>query len=386
MLAIVTLRWHPPRGMKATTPPEKSRVYTLDPLTDPRWEDLMDRHQDAGMFHTPAWLLALRSTYGYEPIVYTHSADGEALRDGIVFCSVRSLLTGKRLVSLPFSDFCQPLLEVGKEPSLLGDLLEQAARDGRQHRSRYVEVRPGKAVDVPGYAPHAVFFWHRIDLRPAIDEIQARFHKNHVRRKIVRAEKEGLRYEVGSSDELVSRFYRLFMFNRRKYGIPPQPIAWYRNLLGNFKKHMKIHLAYKEERPIAAIITFDHARTCYYKYGCADPAYTNTGSNALLFWSAMRSARERGLEWFDLGRSDVDASGFRLAQSKENWGAIRNSLVYWRAETSQCSPRGSIAPELPEAPMEHGHGPVGRMARLLFARLPDSLLVLSGRLLYRHVG
>src|SRR5262245_8974230 len=88
-----------------------SVVSSFDPLSDPRWNDLLAWHPTASAFHTPAWLWALRRSYGYQPVAYTTSAPGVPLGDGMVFCRVESWLTGRRLVSLPFSDHCTPLVE-----------------------------------------------------------------------------------------------------------------------------------------------------------------------------------------------------------------------------------------------------------------------------------
>ncbi len=86
-------------------------VYAIDPLHDARWPEFVCRHPNASVFHTRGWLRALQTTYGYEPVVFTTSAPDEGLTNALLFCVVRSWLTGSRLVSLPFSDHCEPLVE-----------------------------------------------------------------------------------------------------------------------------------------------------------------------------------------------------------------------------------------------------------------------------------
>ena len=80
-----------------------------DPIGDPRWSELLDRHPAASVFHSPGWLNALRQTYGYEPFVVTTST-GPTLENGLVVCRVKGW-TSRRLVSLPFSDHCDPLVD-----------------------------------------------------------------------------------------------------------------------------------------------------------------------------------------------------------------------------------------------------------------------------------
>src|SRR6185295_8609350 len=86
-------------------------VWAIDPLRDDRWPGLIALHQNASVFHTRGWLNALQTTYGYEPVAFTTSAPTEKLTNALLFCAVRSWLTGSRLVSLPFSDHCEPLVE-----------------------------------------------------------------------------------------------------------------------------------------------------------------------------------------------------------------------------------------------------------------------------------
>src|SRR5262249_45740010 len=73
------------------------RVRRIDPLQDSRWEEFLRGQAQASLFHTPAWLRALHLTYGYEPVAFTTSASNAPLSNGIVFCRIKSMLTGTRL-------------------------------------------------------------------------------------------------------------------------------------------------------------------------------------------------------------------------------------------------------------------------------------------------
>jgi folate-dependent phosphoribosylglycinamide formyltransferase PurN len=132
-----------------------SAVYAIDPLRDPRWSAFIERHPNTSVFHSVPWLQALKRTYGFEPIVYTTSQPGSDLQNGIVFCRVNSWITGRRLVSLPFSDHCEPLVDSRRElESILGHLqTERRAGDWK-----YVEIRPeicrlNETVSAGGFQP-----------------------------------------------------------------------------------------------------------------------------------------------------------------------------------------------------------------------------------------
>ena len=115
-----------------------------DPIADPSWSGLLDRHPAASIFHSPGWLSALRQTYGYEPFVVTTSP-GPTLENGLVVCRVKGW-TSRRLVSLPFSDHCDPLVDGSDD---LSEMLAHVAGEARTAGWRSVELRPRAVVGQP---------------------------------------------------------------------------------------------------------------------------------------------------------------------------------------------------------------------------------------------
>ena len=101
-------------------------LHEVDPLRDDRWVDFVTKHPNASVFHTRQWLEALSRTYKYEPVAYTDSRQAEPLTNALLFCRVRSWVTGRRLVSLPFSDHCQPLVEQRRRASSHAAVIEGA--------------------------------------------------------------------------------------------------------------------------------------------------------------------------------------------------------------------------------------------------------------------
>jgi hypothetical protein len=233
-----------------------------DPIENPRWQELVARHPSSSIFHSAGWLNALRQTYGYEPFVVTMS-EGAAIDNGVVACRVKGW-TSERVVSLPFSDHCEPLIDDrAQRGEGLAFLLAHARRIG----AASVEIRPasdlGDAFGAEALQPAATYCFHRIDLRDSEAALFRRLHPSSTRRAIRKAEREGLQYESGRSDELLGRFYELLRMTRRRHGVPPQPLAWFRNLLSNLGEQVSIHLASKDERPVAALLSLSFKQTVY---------------------------------------------------------------------------------------------------------------------------
>lgn len=344
-------------------------VTTINPLRDSRWADFVHGHSRASIFHSHAWLEALRRTYGYEPVVFTSAAHGQPLDNGIVFSSIDNWLSRRRLVSLPFSDHCEPLVETREE---LDALLSCARSYCRRDNGGILELRPRlrSNLEQTGLIKDRQYHFHRLDLRPSLDEIFNKFHKSCIQRKIHRTEREKITCEEGRSEALLARFYKLLLLTRRRHQLPPQPIRWFRNLIGCFGGNLTIRVASKDTRPIASILTLQHKSTLVYKYGCSDEEFHNLGGMPLLFWQAMQSAKDCGITEFDLGRSDLDNPG--LVAFKEHLGAKRSELCYFRIGKNAI-PRAEADWKI-------------RTMLSVFSYAPTPLMKIAGNFLYRYVG
>jgi hypothetical protein len=344
----------------------EGKLLKLDPCVDERWTSFVGQHPRAGVFHQPSWLEALRQTYGYRSVAYCKASKEGRLVGGIVFCEIRSWLTGKRLVSLPFSDHCEPLVD---SPNDVSELLAPAADEMEKQGWRYIEIRPLSAEFAQTSGTHSErFVFHRLDLRPTTEELFRNLHVDSIRRKIQKAAKAGLCVRNGQSEELLTDFYGLHVLTRKRHLSPPHPLGWFRNVLRCLGKRASVRIAYKEESPAAAVFTLESNQSVIYKYGCSDGRFHSLGAMPFVFWDMILDAKAKNLCELDLGRSDLDNPGLILF--KEKWGAKAQPLLYARTP-----PRAKV--------LERGSG---AHLRKLIAYCPEWLLIGAGKLLYPHVG
>src|SRR5437660_2858130 len=349
-------------------------TYCIEPLSDPRWDVFLSQHSRASVFHSSTWLAALSRTYGYKPVAFTTSPSGHDLKNAVVFCRVESWLTGRRLVSLPFSDHCEPLVDHEDDLRVLTSTLE---REAKRERWRYIELRPlcPLSLETSLRDTHVTYTFHQLDLQPDLDALFRGLHKSSTQRKIRRAQREGLTYREGRTQDLLEQFYALKKGARVKHKLPPQPLEWFSNLVVLFGDDLKIRVAYKNELPIAAMLTIRYKDTLVYKYGGSDSRFNNLGGMHLLFWNAIQDAKSNGLRFFDLGRTDEHQHG--LINFKSRWGTTQSALVYKRYGFFQ---KASHAFDLPSSKKKTN------MAKYVLSHLHPSMLSLIGRILYRHVG
>lgn len=273
------------------------------------------------------------------------------------------------MVSLPFSDHCEPLVDSPEElTAIFASLQSIRARQ----KLKYIEIRPLSAVFPAETCMHksSSFCFHTLDLRPALTDLFRKLQKDSVQRKIRRAEREALLCKEGKSAEFMNEFYRLFLLTRRRHRVPPQPFAWFRNLLACMGERLTIRLVSHAGKAIAGILTLRFKDTLVYKYGCSDASVHNLGAMPFLFWKTIEDAKANGFRELDLGRSDSDNIG--LITFKDHLGAIRSALTYMRSPAS-------VQSDSPD-------GYRVQTAKQIFSRMPGVLLNAAGRLLYRHVG
>jgi hypothetical protein len=90
-----------------------------------------------------------------------------------------------------------------------------------------------------------------------------------------------------------------------------------------------------------------------------------------LFWEIIEQSKNEGARRLDLGRTDTENSG--LATFKERLGGARQTLNYYRFSEATAS-RGILKSWLTP------------LVQSTFSYVPNSVLVASGKLLYRHIG
>ena len=187
-------------------------VQALDPLQIPEWDSIVATHPDGTCFHGRGWASVLHETYGHRPKFFCRFRGGR-LESMLPVMEVNSRWTGRRGVSLPFTDVCEPLAEnQGRAEGLYEAALEQ----GRERGWRYLECRANTG-QWRGATPSVAFHGHLIDLRRPEGEIFDSFEPS-VRRSVRKAQAAQLRVEFSPSLDSIRAFYALHCLSRKRHG------------------------------------------------------------------------------------------------------------------------------------------------------------------------
>jgi hypothetical protein len=338
----------------------------INPINYPGWDDLLLTNENASFFHTSGWAKVLHESYGYTPYYFTGIEDNK-LSLLIPMMEVKSILTGKRGVSLPFTDQCEPVV---KDQDSFDTAMEQIKESGRKRNWNYIEWRGGNDY-FNASPPSLSFYSHDINLTETEEKLFSGL-KSSTRRNIRNAQNQGVEVSFHNTYDSVKNFFKLNCMTRKMHGLPPQPFSFFKKLYENIisKKEGFIALAYSKKKAIAGAVFLHFNKKAIYKYGASDESYLSLRPNNLLMWEAIRYYVKEGYCNFSFGITEMENQG--LLQFKRGWGGTESVINYFMYSVKQKELKKDSFRSKTSYP--------------IFKKMPQPLLNLAGRVLYRHFG
>ena len=341
-------------------------LTTINPVTYPGWDDLIKTHGRSGVFHTSAWAKVLNQSYGYTPYYLAKIQNGSIVQL-LPILELSNKITGRRAVSLPFTDYCEPLLEGNSILDALKHVIPIAKKQGW----KCIDFK----VPLTTLGPETSYsssYRHILDTNRSIEDIHGGMASSH-RRNVKKALKSNVEIVISNSHNSMLEFYNLHVQTRRKHGLPPQPVDFFNNIyhqiidqgLGFIVK------AIYEDRTIAANVNFHFNGRAIYKYGASDHRYLNFRPNNLCMWKTIEYCQENGYKELCFGRTEFDNQGLR--DFKLRWGTREEIIADTRyyVKTQQFKAL---------------HPKTSGFHTKVFRNMPESLLKLVGNMLYKYMG
>lgn len=341
-------------------------IQIINPIEYPNWDDLLLTNDQTTFFHTSAWASVLSEAYNYKPLYFTIVEDGQ-ISVLIPIMEINSFLTGKRGVSLPFTDECCP---IAKNNEKFQHLTKFIFEYGEKAGWKNIELRGNHnaLTNLPAYKS---YYTHVLDLDESENRIFSSF-KSNVKRNIKRALKEGLQVNLSNTWESMMTFCRLNCMTRKKHGLPPQPLSFFKKIFEHIilPQNGLIVQALIQMKPIAGAVYYHFGNHAVYKYGASDRKYLNLRPNNLVMWEAIKYYINNQFQNLSFGRTEPDNHG--LLHFKRGWGTREETLNYYKYDLKQdcfVSKESKL-----------------RTSYNIFKHMPSPLLRLTGNILYRHVG
>ena len=342
------------------------KLQIINPITHPGWDELLLANEKYSFFHSAAWAKVLIDSYNYKPVYFTYIKNKELL--GLIpLMEIKSFLTGKRAVSLPFTDHCPlPFSKVTD----FDNLIYEAIIQGKKSDWKYIELRDD-IINAEQTSVYKSYYTHTLNL-----DQEEKYIYDHLRdsnkRNIRKALKEGVEFSIFYSLASIKDFYYLNCLTRKRHGLPPQPYKFFINLYNHVISKRKgfVAICKHEGKIVAGALFFLFNQKVIFKYGGSDINYQHLRANNLVMWEAIKWSCKHGFKNFIFGRTSLSNDG--LLQFKHGWGVKEETINYYRYDLSK-----SVFLK------DHSGN---KTSYNLMKKLPSPILNLAGSLLYRHVG
>jgi FemAB-related protein (PEP-CTERM system-associated) len=310
-------------------------MFAIERLADDDkslWNEWLSSNSDASFYHLWEWGDVLCKTYGYARY-YVVAKDGEDVLGVFPLLYVKSLIFGKRLISLPFVEYAGPILKNGLSSSeaklVLTQLMDYIANLKSKLKADYVEVRqPPRLLSslLPSFGFTAVqrHVTFRIDLTKGESELWKGMKKK-ARNSLRKAVKAGVEIDE-VEEEGLKPYYDLYLDAQKRHGSPPHSFDFFLNIYDAFRSAglLRMTLAVYDNRPIAGVLVFCFRDTLYWFGNVVHRKYAKLNPTNLLLWNTMEFGMKHNFRVFDLGQTRKEESG--VYRFKAGWGGNEANL------------------------------------------------------------
>ena len=146
-------------------------LHTIDPTSDPSWSELM-RSPRGSAFGAPPWFTAIVDSYGFDLHANVLRDDSGATCAGIAYAELDDFL-GHRIVSVPFCDYLDPVIEDAAQwHQLVDPLLER----GLPFQLKVLDAEAPRADTRFAHVDELAY--HCTNLERSEDELLAAFNRH----------------------------------------------------------------------------------------------------------------------------------------------------------------------------------------------------------------
>lgn len=354
-----------------------SQIELIDPEQDPRWDKFVDEHPFGWVCHRSEWKRVIEKSFPHMKGYYWVKWDDrrEKIIAGLPVYSVKSWLTGNRLISIPYATLSDPLVDNSSD---LSELVEAAFVMIKQQKIKDFELRTHFSSNLlrsmEGLCNSNHYVLHELKIDKGLDGLIGSFH-NNVRRLIKIAAKGDLLFKEGTKNSDLQEFYSHYILTRRSLGLPPQPYVFFKNIWKTLNKngYMKLLLSYNKTKFASGFVVFKYKKRVSVDYAAWDRTLASLRPNHFLYWKAIEIAHNENCEIFDFGRTS--ATNKTLMQFKNQWRTLKKNLDHYNLSGLKTGINLRKENSLGYTLMNY-----------LIACSPPKVCRLLGELTYRHIG
>ncbi len=267
-----------------------------------QWDAYVTSAADGTWFHTTAWMTAVQTVFGHEPIYLQARASGKIVGALPLFL-VRSLFGGRMLVSVPYGVYGGVIAEDSAARLALREALMREVGRLRVATVHLRSMHPG----FEGFEPNNRYVTFRRELPQKPEEVLAWLPRKARAAARNGEHKYGLTIESGH--HLLPVLWRLYSAGMRRLASINYPYRFFESLVECAPDRTLASVVYYRGQAIGGLLTLTLNKTVMPYFVGLDHAYLFTNVSNFLYLKVMQWAVRQGYRTFDFGRSRRDNTG-----------------------------------------------------------------------------
>jgi len=286
---------------------------------DARLDPFVHAHPEGRLFHLPRWTAAVEQGTRQKGH-YLVAEEKGAVRGVLPLTEIRSPLFGNALVSAGFGTGGGILADDARA----AEALARAAWELAGRRGCTTAELRGGPVPEGWQASTGTYANFGRELSGDAESLLGSVPRRQ-RAEVRRALTFDLDSTSGTDRRHRDAHYRVYAESVRNLGTPVFPRRLFEAMLDAFGDAAWINVIWKDGRPLAALLGFNHAGRCCPYWGGGTREARQWRANDLIYYEMMRRGLEAGCSYADFGRSKIGTGPW---ERKRIWGLDETVLTY----------------------------------------------------------
>jgi len=266
------------------------------------------------LLNSKIWQDVIQKVYGFNSICFC-----EKDKSSIKFNHIYKPFFKNHLINSPYISYSNPIIY--SENGFV-ELIKKILDYYNSNKIKLLEIRSSFPLNL-NWTMYDHFVTFQIPLKNGVEYIFNNLH-HKVRTAIRRGQKNGLFYKTGKN--YVEIFYEIYSQSVKRHGTPVHSVNFFNELLKSDEK-FNIEIIYnKNNVPVSGVFWGEDKTTMYPLFGGGLNEFNYLSHDNFMYWSLIEYACEKGLLYFDFGRSKKGSGTYYF---KKRWYAKEIQLYYY---------------------------------------------------------
>ena len=282
------------------------------------WDDYVSRHPAGTVFHLTAWKRVIERTFRFKPRYLFAEENGE-VRGVLPLFLASNVIQGRTLISTPFAVYGGPCADDDAVASLLR---QSACKLAQDDNVQYLELREQKPAAESGFHTKELYVSFDLELPGNPEELMKIFPRD-TRYMIRKGQKNGL--QALRDNCQLDVFYEIYCHSFHHLGTPVFGKQLFHSFLEEFGEQCELLTVWQGAKALAAVLSFRFRDWILPYFGGSLLEGRQVAANNFMYWEVMKQAMEKGVRFFDFGRSKVGTGAYDF---KTQWNMRVRPLPY----------------------------------------------------------